>query len=208
MKLPAGAIAGLEAVINRYLRLDPDIGPRLAALSGRCIAIDLRGLDLTLFIFPDEHGIQLKDHIEGEADTVLRGTPLGMAHLGLGGNTEKTLFSGEVIIEGDVETGQAFKGILDGLDIDWEEQLSRLTGDVIAHQLGNSARLARRVFRHGLATLEEDLGEYLQEELRVLPSRIETENFSADVTRLSMDIDRLAARLKRLQTQTGKRLDV
>ena len=208
MKLPAGAIAGLEAVINRYLRLDPDIGPRLAALSGRCIAIDLRGLDLTLFIFPDEHGIQLKDHIEGEADTVLRGTPLGMAQLGLGGNTEKTLFSGEVIIEGDVETGQAFKGILDGLDIDWEEQLSRLTGDVIAHQLGNSARLARRVFRHGLATLEEDLGEYLQEELRVLPSRIETENFSADVTRLSMDIDRLAARLKRLQTQTDKRLDV
>ena len=208
MKLPAGAIAGLEAVINRYLRLDPDIGPRLAALSGHCIAIDFRGLDLTLFIFPDEHGIQLKDHIEGEADTVLRGTPLGMAQLGLGGNTEKTLFSGEVIIEGDVETGQAFKGILDGLDIDWEEQLSGLTGDVIAHQLGNSARLARRVFRHGLATLEEDLGEYLQEELRVLPSRIETENFSADVTRLSMDIDRLAARLKRLQTQTGKRLDV
>ena len=208
MKLPGGAIAGLEAVINRYLRLDPDIGPRLAALSGRCIAIDLRGLDLTLFIFPDEHGIQLKDHIEGEADTVLRGTPLGMAHLGLGGNTEKTLFSGEVIIEGDVETGQAFKDILDGLDIDWEEQLSRLTGDIIAHQLGNSARLARRVFRHGLATLEEDLGEYLQEELRVLPSRIETENFSADVTRLSMDIDRLAARLKRLQTQTDKRLDV
>jgi len=208
MKLPAGAIAGLEAVINRYLRLDPDIGPRLATLSGRCIAINLRGLDLTLFIFPDEHGIQLKDHIEGEADTVLRGTPLGMAHLGLGGNTEKTLFSGEVIIEGDVETGQAFKGILDGLDIDWEEQLSRLTGDVIAHQLGNSARLARRAFRHGLATLEEDLGEYLQEELRVLPSRIETENFSADVTRLSMDIDRLAARLKRLQTQTGKRLDI
>ena len=117
MQLPATAIAGLEAVINRYLRLDPDIGPRLAALSGRCIAIDLRGLDLTLFIFPDEHGIQLKDHIEGEADTVLRGTPLGMAHLGLGGNTEKTLFSGEVIIEGDVETGQAFKDILDGLDI-------------------------------------------------------------------------------------------
>lgn len=207
MQLPASAITGLEAVINRYLRLDPDIGPRLAALSGRCIAIELRGLDLTLFIFPDEHGIQLKNHIEGEADTMLRGTPLGMAHLGLGGNTEKTLFSGEVVIEGDVETGQAFKSILDELDIDWEEQLSRLTGDVIAHQLGNTARLGRRVFRHGLATLEKDLGEYLQEELRLLPSRIETENFSTDVTRLNMDIDRIAARLKRLQTRTDKRLD-
>jgi ubiquinone biosynthesis protein UbiJ len=207
MQLPASAITGLEAVINRYLRLDPDSGARLATLSGRCIGIDLRGLDLSLYIFPAEHGVQLKDHIEGEADTVLRGTPLGMAHLGLGGNTEKTLFSGEVVIEGDVETGQAFKGILDELDIDWEEQLSRLTGDVIAHQLGNTARLSRRAFRHGLATLEKDLGEYLQEELRVLPSRIETENFSADVTRISMDVDRLTARLKRLQTQTDEGID-
>ena len=207
MQLPASAIPGLEAVINRYLRLDPDIGARLATLSGRSIGIDLRGLDLTLYIFPDEHGIQLKEQIEGEPDTVLRGTPLGMARLGLGGKTEKTLFSGDVVIEGDVETGQAFKGILDELDIDWEEQLSRLTGDVIAHQLGNTARRGRRAVRHGLAALEKDLGEYLQEELRVLPSRIETENFSADVTRISMDFDRLKARLKRLQCRTDEELD-
>lgn len=207
MQLPASAISGLEAVINRYLRLDPAIGARMATLSGRCIGIELRGLDLTLYVFPDEHGIQLRDHTEGEPDTVLRGTPLGMVRLGIGGNTEKTLFSGEVVIEGDVETGQAFKAILDELDIDWEEQLSKLTGDIVAHQLGNMARQGRRTFRLGLGTLEKDIGEYLQEELRVLPARIETENFSADVTRISMDVDRLSARLKRLQTQAGKDID-
>lgn len=207
MQLPASAISGLEAVINHYLRLDPAIGSRMATLSGRCIGIELRGLDLTLYVFPDEHGIQLRDHTEGEPDTVLRGTPLGMVRLGIGGNTEKTLFSGEVVIEGDVETGQAFKAILDELDIDWEEQLSKLTGDIVAHQLGNMARQGRRTFRLGLGTLEKDIGEYLQEELRVLPARIETENFSADVTRISMDVDRLSARLKRLQTQAGKDID-
>ena len=207
MQLPASAISGLEAVINRYLRLDPAIGSRMATLSGRCIGIELRGLDLALYVFPDEHGIQLRDHTEGEPDTILRGTPLGMVRLGIGGNTEKTLFSGEVVIEGDVETGQAFKAILDELDIDWEEQLSKLTGDIVAHQLGNMARHGRRTFRLGLGTLEKDIGEYLQEELRVLPARIETENFSADVTRISMDVDRLSARLKRLQTQAGKDID-
>ena len=204
MQLPASAISGLEAVINRYLRLDPAIGQRLATLSGRCIAVELRGLDLTLYVFPDEHGIQLRDHVEAAPDTVLCGTPLGMVGLGVGGNTEKTLFSGDVLIEGDVETGQAFKAILDELDIDWEEQLSRLTGDIVAHQLGNVARRGRRAIRLGIDTLEKDIGEYLQEELRVLPTRIETENFSADVTRISMDVDRLSARLKRLQTQTEK----
>ena len=207
MQLPASAISGLEAIINRYLRLDPAIGLRLSTLSGRCIGIEFRGLDLTLYVFPDEHGIQLRDHSEAVPDTVLRGTPLAVVQLGIGGNTEKTLFSGDVVIEGDVETGQAFKAILDELDIDWEEQLSKLTGDVLAHQLGNMARHGRCAFRVGIDTLEKDISEYLQEELRLLPTRIETENFSAAVTRISMDVDRLSARLKRLHAQAGKSID-
>jgi ubiquinone biosynthesis protein UbiJ len=200
MQLPAGLIAGLESAINRYLSLDPDTGARMASLAGRCIGIDLRGLELQLFIYPGEQGIRIRDHIDGEADTVLHGTPLGMARLGLGNSTEKTLFSGTVSIDGDVETGQAFKAVLDQIDIDWEEQLSRLTGDVIAHQLANMTRRAGKALRHGRRTLEQDIGEYLQEELQVLPARIEAANFSAAVTRISIDTDRLAARIKRLQT--------
>jgi ubiquinone biosynthesis protein UbiJ len=172
----------------------------MASLAGSCIGIDLRGLELQLFIYPGEQGIRIRDHIDGEADTVLHGTPLGMARLGLGNSTEKTLFSGAVSIDGDVETGQAFKAVLDQLDIDWEEQLSRLTGDVIAHQLANMTRRAGKALRYGRRTLEQDIGEYLQEELQVLPARIEAANFSAAVTRISIDTDRLAARIKRLQT--------
>jgi len=199
MQLPAGFISGLESAINRYLQLDPDSNARMATLAGRCIGIDLRGLDIKLFIYPGEQGIRIKGHSDTAADTVLSGTPLGLARLGLGKDTEKTLFSGEVAILGDVETGQAFKVILDQMDIDWEEQLSKLTGDVVAHQLANTARRATAALRHTRRTLVQDIGEYLQEELRVLPSRIETENFSTAVTRLSIDTDRLAARIKRLQ---------
>jgi ubiquinone biosynthesis protein UbiJ len=202
--LPASLLAGLEAALNRYLRLDPDAMVRMAALQQRCIAIELMPLQLTLYIVPGANGVQLRSQVESGPDTVLRGTPLGLAQLGLGNQSGKTLFSGSVTIEGDVETGQAFKAILDEMDIDWEEQLSRLTGDVIAHQLGNTARRATSALRHGRHTLEQDLGEFLQEELRVLPTRIETENFSADVARLGMDTDRLAARISRLQATTGK----
>ena len=201
MQLPAAVQKGLQSAINRYLRLDPDSNARMAALHGRCIGIELVGLDPQLFIHPGDQGIRLSDHLDAgaEADTILRGTPLGMARLGLGQDTEKTLFSGAVSITGDVETGQAFKAVLDDMDIDWEEQLSMLTGDVIAHQLSNTAKRTGQAFRHSRRTLEKDIGEYLQEELRVLPSRIETENFSTAVTRISIDADRLAARIKRLQ---------
>ena len=199
MKLPTTVISGLESTINRYLRLDADAAARMAQLDGKCIALDLRGLDLKLFILPGEQEVRLKDRFEGEAVTVLRGTPLSMVHLGLGGNSEKTLFSGDVLIEGDVETGQAFKAILDEMDIDWEEQLSNLTGDFIAHRLGNAVRHVRSSLQHGRTTLEQDISEYLQEELRVLPSRIETENFSASVSQVGMGMERLEARVKRLQ---------
>ena len=206
MQLPAALLKGLESTINRYLRLDPDSSARMATLDGRCIGIELLGLDLQLFIHPGEKGIRLSDQLDdtAEPDTVLRGTPLGMARLGLGQDTGKTLFSGDVTISGDVETGQAFKGILDAMDIDWEEQLSKLTGDIIAHQLAKGARRVGTVLTHGRRTLEQDIGEYLQEELRVLPSRIETENFSTAVTRLSMDADRLAARIRRLQDVSSR----
>lgn len=199
MKLPPGFRHTLELALNSYLQLDPEAAARMAGLAGRCIAIELRGIDLTLFMLPGEQGIRIQEGVEGGVDTTLHGTPLALARLGLGTDAGKTLFSGDVTITGDVETGQAFKAILDGMDIDWEEQLSRLTGDVIAHQLGNVARRTRRVLSHGKATLEQDLGEYLREELRVLPARIEVQNFSADVDRIRADTDRLAARIQRLQ---------
>jgi len=199
MTLPSGFLRAIESAANAWMGLDPDNRDRLAALEQRCIGIDLQGAGLQLFLYPGSHGIRISGQHEGPVDTTLHGSPLALARLGLGGDTGKTLFSGEVTISGDVETGQAFKAILDDLEIDWEEHLSRLTGDILAHQLGNLARRTLGVMRDGRVSLEQDVGEYLKEELRLLPARIEVENFVADVARLRMDSDRLAARIRRLQ---------
>jgi len=205
--IPPGLLDGLQMALNRYLRLDPDAGARMTALQGRSIAIELTLPRLTFYILPGETGLQLRSQLESDPDTVLRGTALGLARLGLGSQAGKTLFSGSVSITGDVETGQAFKAALDAMDIDWEEQLSRFTGDVIAHRLGNLARKGDATLRRARHTLEQDLGEYLQEELRVLPTHIEVENFCADVTRLRIDSDRLQARIRRLQSPPATKVD-
>jgi ubiquinone biosynthesis protein UbiJ len=199
MTLPAGLVRALESAANGWIGLDPDNRARMAALEGRCIGIDITGSGLQLFLYPGEHGLRISATHEGPADTTLHGSPFALARLGLGGNTENALFSGEVSISGNVETGQAFKAILDAMDIDWEEHLSRLTGDAIAHQLGNTARRAGRLLQHGRRSLEQDLGDYLREELRLLPARIEIQNFADEVTRLRTGADRLTARVRRLQ---------
>ena len=199
MKLPAGLITALDAAINRYLRLDPDACERMANINARCIAIELTGIDVTLYALPVGPGIRITNHYDDVPDTILSGTPLSLVRLGLGKNPEKTLFSGNVTISGDVESGQAFQKILDEIDIDWEEQLSELTGDVAAHQLFRAARQAGSMLHKGRVLTEQNIKEYMQEELRVLPARIEIENFNADVTRLGMDTDRLNARIQRLR---------
>lgn len=189
--------AALESALNLYLRQDPEALEHCAAMEGKVIELDITGVGLALYFVPGADGIQVFSRYEGEADTRLIGSPLGFARLTLGAR-EDTLFQGEVEIQGDSEIGHQFQEILSHLEWDWEEQLSRVTGDVVAHQIGNLSRQVQRFAREARDTLGQDLSEYLQEESRLLPTRIEVSHFLDEVDRLRADLDRLTARIARL----------
>lgn len=195
--IPQAALALLEAAVNHALRMDPYTFSQFEALEGRVVELRLQRPDLSIFMLPGRDGLRLMGHYAGEADTVLAGTPFSLLRLGAG-TPGSGLFSGEVKIHGDVELGQRFRRILGGLDIDWEEHLSRLTGDVVAHQLGNLARGLRRWGEQAAGNLGLALAEYVQEERRDVPSRPEVEEFLAGVDVLRSDVDRLEARMQRL----------
>ena len=89
--------------------------------------------------------------------------------------------------------------MVEKLEIDWEEHLSRLTGDIIAHQIGNTVRGLFRWGERSAEHLGQDAADYLQEETDILPVPWEVEGFIEEVDTLRSDIDRLEARVKRLQ---------
>jgi ubiquinone biosynthesis protein UbiJ len=190
--------AALESALNLYVGQDPQALRHCAELEGKSIEIDIEGVGISLFLFPGSDGVRVLSHYEGSVDTRLTGSPIGLARLALG-SRENTLFEGAVEIRGDTETGQAFQDILARTDWDWEEQLSRVTGDVVAHQAGRLVRGAKRLVDDSRATLEKDVSEYLQEEARMLPTRYELDCFLEDVDQLRSDVDRLNARVARLQ---------
>lgn len=192
------ALAALETALNAYLRLDPGTLRRLAQLSGKVIAVELRGVGLTLFMLPAPERLQVLGHYEGEPDARLCGSPLALLRMGLSADASAALFAGEVTISGDVELGQAFKAALDAMEVDWEEHLSHLVGDVLAHQFGNLARSLTGWARRSTTLLEQNLGEYLQEEHRSLPHALEMEAFLAEVDELRNNVERLEARVQRL----------
>lgn len=204
--LPQAGLAVLEAAINTALALDPDTRARLGVLEGKVIAVDLEGPEVTLFLLPGADGFRLMGHYEGAPDTRLRGTPLALLRLNRG-QTGEGMFSGAVKIEGDLELGQRLQRILGGLDIDWEEHLARLTGDVVAHQIGNMVRGFLRWGEQAAANLERDCVDYVQEERRDVPPRWEVDEFLAGVDELRSAVDRLEARLRRLERDKDQSAD-
>lgn len=200
------ALAGLEQVLNAYLGMDPEAAARLAPLHGKVIAIELSGLELTLYFIPNADGtLQVQGSVEGEPDCTLRGSPVDLWRSSGKEAGPRQLFAGHVQISGDTALAQRFGAVLGGADIDWEEQLSRISGDVIAHEVGRQGRRAARYLEQGVNTVQANLGEYLSEEARLLPTRIEAKHFCDDIDTLRDDTERLAARLALLESRLASK---
>jgi ubiquinone biosynthesis protein UbiJ len=189
--------ASVETALNRTLELDPATLKRLEPLSGSVIAIELEGAGLRLYIRPHAGGVDLMGDYEGTVDTTLRGTPMALLRMSHGKPGEG-LFGDGVSISGNIELGQRLQRIMGQLDIDWEEHLSHLTGDIIAHQFGEGFRTLRGWTQRNSQSCERDISEFLRFETDSLPLDWEVGQFMDGVDQLRSDLDRLQARIGRL----------
>jgi len=202
MSVPALITGTVETALNQYLALNPEAGQRLRTIEGKVLAIQLRGLDLNLYLLAHKNGIDAFSRYEGKADAELSGTPLQLMNLSRG-DAGSQLLAGGASIRGEQTVAQRFSELLSLSAIDWEELLAQAIGDIPAHQIGRLLRGTRAWLTRTGASLQDDLGEYLQEEVRLLPSRNEVEGFMDDVDRLRADTDRLDARLKQLRARNA-----
>jgi ubiquinone biosynthesis protein UbiJ len=194
----------LEQIANRILRLDRESLQRLGEFEGKVIAMALvrtAGAAPDFYLFPSAEGLRLVSDYDGIADVTLRGDLSTLLRVLVDGAkaTPELIATRALEIEGDVDLGRRFQRFLEGLDIDWEEQTANVLGDVVAHRLGNVVRDMRTWRRHATQTLSADIAEYLQEESRLLTPAPRVEAFLEAVDALRADVDRLEARLRRLQ---------
>ena len=193
------AVVTVEQLLNAVISMDEVTQQRLAELHGRRIAIEFREWNLMLLFVPDAQGrLQISTDDVDAADATIRATPFDFAETLRMERKEDQVFKGKITLDGDTRLAQRFSDILAMLEIDWEEQLSKLTGDVAAHQLGGMLRGFQRWARRNQRMMRDNLGEYLTEEKQLLPTAFEVAEWRAEVDRLRDDVDRLAARVVRL----------
>ena len=189
----------IEALVNRWLALDQGSLEALEKLSGKVIALELINTGLKIYLFPSIAGLQFQDDHDGEVNVRIMATVPDMISYLLSSRDESQSPSGTLQVIGDVGLAQRFQSILRNTDLDWEEFLSRYTGDIIAHKLGNLVRETGIFARQTGDTLRRDISEYLLYEKEVVPIQEDIENYVSSVDELRNDVERLKARIDRLQ---------
>lgn len=196
--LHVAALAGLERAVNAALSMDARARAGIAALAGKVIAIRCTVPALAVFVLPRADGVSLLGWYEQGADCEVSGQ--GSDFIAVLGAADKAgaLVNGNLRIRGDSAPLLALEKILSTLDIDWEERLSLLVGDAPAHGIGRALRGTLRLGARAHEALLRHVEEFVHEEARLAPPRLEVEDFLADLQLLSTGAERADAAVRRL----------
>ena len=186
-------------LVNRQIRSTTPARELCGELEGRVVAVGVRNTALSIYVRVEAERIALTGTYDAEPDVVISGSPISLAMLA-GPDGETAIRDGSVSLAGDAELAAKFQRLLRYGRPDLEEELSRFTGDVAAHELGEIVRSLGRWGRQTGDILQQNVSEYLQEESRSVPSRYEVDDLAARVGALRDDVARLEARIDRLNS--------
>lgn len=188
----------LEKAINRYLALDSESASRMASLQNKIVTIELKGLKLVMQMVFIAGGLQLKWDDFLDPDLIIRGTPLNLLHMSLV-EDKKKFFADDVLIEGNMELAQQVLAVFDELEVDWEEALSTLVGDVPAYHAGRVFSRLKNVSLRIRKAVSYNLNEYVHEEINLFPPVEALHDLFHGIDELRMDVDRLEVRIEKLK---------
>lgn len=195
------SLKALQKAINQALCLDEQMPKKLQVLDGKIIEMVITPLNVNFYIRFKDGEMQLFHQMDSRPDTIIHSNPIGLIRLSLlPASKARSLFNDKIRISGDVELGQKVKKIFDEMDIDWEGHLAYFTGDVVAHQIGSFVRKGLEFKNQFSTSMQQNITEYLQEELRVFPSRNELDDFFSEVDEIVLSVDRLQAHINYLMS--------
>jgi ubiquinone biosynthesis protein UbiJ len=199
-------LAAVESLLNRSIGASIKASAAAGRLNGTSLRIDVEGLSsIRAAVLGNRLALGSGDG--ANADAVISGSPISLLKL-LGGGAAAAgaqagaaagILRAPVRITGDAEIAARYRELFALARPDWEEELSRVVGDLPARRLallaGGVLSFAAKVRR----TAGENLAEYLTEESRDLASKPEIEEFLLGVDQLRETADRVEARLARLE---------
>jgi len=208
-----GLAAILEKLINKALQYDPGSLVALKELEGSKLLIistspsfslGFEALDGLFYVSSPTKDSNIKterqpDETPHPLQVTLTGSLMNLAQLAKG--EQHSLAQTGVEVSGKVQLLVAYQDFFSQLEIDWEEALTDHLGTLAGHQLANFFRSSSTWSKSQFKNFEKFFPEYLTEELAVIVSKNEFENFSNTVDATRAQYDRLEAKVRRLKNR-------
>ena len=181
------------ATINHLLAQEPWARQQLAVHAGKLACIDTGAVALRLRV--DNAGMLEAAPADMPANVTIR---VKLSDVPLILQNRERAFS-YVKIEGDAEFANAISQLSKGLRWEAEHDLEKVLGPMLATRLVSGAKDAVAFVRTGQQKLAENVAEYFLDEQPMLIRPASLQEYSAGVTRVRDDVERLAKRLARLE---------
>jgi len=191
--------APASAAINHLLAQEPWARQELQRHAGKTACIDAGSAALRLRVTAD--GYLEAAAADEPARVTIR---VKLSDLPLIAQNRDRAFS-YVQIEGDAEFANAISNLSKTLRWEAEHDLEKVIGPIAAVRAVSGARAAFEAIKTGHQKLAENVAEFLLDEKQVLVRPQTVDGYSADVTRLRDDVERLAKRLAKLEQKLGSR---
>jgi ubiquinone biosynthesis accessory factor UbiJ len=186
----------IENVLNRGLPRSPRARELCKELQGHRVAVEVSGF--TRFVVEsDGQTLKVVRDPSLPAEAEIAGGPFSLLSLA-SDSPEAVLQRGDVTIRGDVDLAQKFRELALLVRPDLEEELSKVIGDLPAHQIGRFARAAFEWTRNATSTTVRNAAEYFAHERADLVSRAEGDQLLKGIDTLRENVDRIEARIELL----------
>lgn len=179
--------------LNHLLRQNPWTRDSLCRFAGKTVRLALPPIMLDLAIDPNGEFFPAADNVVPDA-TLSIAAPAALRFL-----LERKLENTQIELAGDTELASEVGRVLRNLNWEYEEDLSRVIGDVPAQQLVSLGKRAITEGKRQAESIAGMLAEYWQEEQPLIAKRRHLEQFTREVDALRDDAERLAKRLQKLR---------
>lgn len=191
----------LEKLINHGLFLDPEMETKISPLEGKSIKIIINPPHISFFIAFHHKKLNLSTASTQEPDTIIESSPSQFIRLSVSKSQNSRP---NIRLTGCPILAQELQSLLSELDIDWESYLAEFTGDLLAHQLGTWFKSCHTYTKQIQSSFIENLSEFIHEESRLSPPPEELNDFYNDVDQISLETERLEAKLHYLFEKNQK----
>jgi ubiquinone biosynthesis accessory factor UbiJ len=198
-------LASAEAVFNRNIAASTPAAALARRLEGTSLQIEIETITRIRAAMSGGRLALLAADTSTKADAEIFGSAAALLQMFKSGRA--TQGRNPVQIRGDAEIANSYRELLVAARPDLEEELSRIIGDLPARRLGQIARSVRAWARHARRAAGENIAEYLQEESRDLVTRPELEEFLRGVDSAREAVDRIEARLRRIERTLMSRFE-